>query len=98
MQKSFYQNLGNHIQQHIKKIIQHAQVEFIPECKDYSIHQNQSGWSFKMTEEEDVEIAFLPTNTSEIHLHVEQLLQNTYLTRAEDFRPPKMQETSPIPA
>ena len=24
-----------------------------------------------------MEITFLPTNTSEIHLHVEQLLQNT---------------------
>ena len=34
--------------------------------------------TFKMAEEEDVEITFLPTNTSKIHLHVEQLLQNTY--------------------
>ena len=25
-----------------------------------------------------MEITFLPINTSEIHLHVEQLLQNTY--------------------
>ena len=31
-----------------------------------------------MAEEYDVEITFLPTNTSEIHLHGEQLLQNTY--------------------
>ena len=31
-----------------------------------------------MAEEEDVEITFLPTNTSKLHLHVEQLLQNTY--------------------
>ena len=31
-----------------------------------------------MAEESDMEITFLPTNTSEIHLHVEQLLQNTY--------------------
>ena len=29
-----------------------------------------------------------PTNTSEIHLHVEQLLQNTYWTLAEDLRLP----------
>ena len=34
--------------------------------------------TFKMVEEQDVEITFLPTNTSEINLHVEQLLQNTY--------------------
>ena len=34
--------------------------------------------SFKMEEELDVEITFLPTNISEIHLHVEQPLQNTY--------------------
>ena len=31
-----------------------------------------------MVEEYDVEITFLPTNTSKIHLHVEQLLENTY--------------------
>ena len=31
-----------------------------------------------MVEEQDVEITFLPTSISEIHLHVEQLLQNTY--------------------
>ena len=40
-----------------------------------------------------MEITFLPKNTSEIHLHVEQLLQNTYWTLAEDLRPPKRQET-----
>ena len=34
--------------------------------------------SFKMAEEQYVEITFLPTNTSEIHLHVEQPLQKTY--------------------
>ena len=33
-----------------------------------------------MAEEKDVEITFLPTNTSKIHLRVEQLLQNTYGT------------------
>ena len=32
----------------------------------------------KMAEEQDGEINFLLTNTSEIHLHVEQLLQNTF--------------------
>ena len=37
-----------------------------------------SGGTFKMAEEQDMEINFLPTDTSEIHLHVEQLLQNTY--------------------
>ena len=31
-----------------------------------------------MAEEQDGEINFLLTNTSEIHLHVEQLLQNTF--------------------
>ena len=39
-----------------------------------------------------MEITFLPTNTSKIHLHVEQLLQNTYLMLAEDLRRPKRQE------
>ena len=53
------------------------------------------GRSFKMAEEWEVEITFLPTNTSEIRLHVEQLLQNTYWTLAEDLRPPKRQETPP---
>ena len=42
-----------------------------------------------------MEITFLPTNTSKIHLHVEQLLQNTYWMLAEDLRPPKRQETPP---
>ena len=36
-----------------------------------------------------MEITFPPTNTSEIHLHVEQLLQNTYWTLEEELRPPK---------
>ena len=36
------------------------------------------GRTFKMAEEQDVEITFLPTDTSKIYLHVEQLLQNTY--------------------
>ena len=31
-----------------------------------------------MAEKKDMEITFLPTNTSKIHLHVEKLLQNTY--------------------
>ena len=34
--------------------------------------------AFKMAEEYNVEITFLSTNTSKIHPHVEQLLQNTY--------------------
>ena len=45
----------------------------------------------KMAEEQDGEINFLPTNTSEIYLHVEQLLQNTYLIRTEDLGLPKTQ-------
>ena len=45
--------------------------------------------AFKKVEELDVEITFLSTNTSEIHLHVEQLLQNTYWMLAEDLRLPK---------
>ena len=36
-----------------------------------------------------MEITFLPTSTPKIHLHVEQLLQNTYWTLAEDLRLPK---------
>ena len=36
-----------------------------------------------------MEIPFLPTNISELHLHEEQLLQNTYRTLAEDLRLPK---------
>ena len=38
-----------------------------------------------------------PTNTSEIHLHVKQLLQNIYCMLAEDLRPPKRQETPHVP-
>ena len=34
--------LANRIQQHIKKIIYRNQVGFIPGCKDFSIHANQS--------------------------------------------------------
>ena len=45
---------------------------------DLSFHLKKVGGTFKMAEEKDVEITFLPTNTSKIHLHVEQLLQNTY--------------------
>ena len=45
-----------------------------------------------MVEEEDVELTFFPINTSKIHLHVEQLLQNTYCTLAEDLRLPKRQK------
>ena len=36
--------LTNRIQQHIKKLIHHDQVGFIPECKDSSIYSNQSMW------------------------------------------------------
>ena len=36
-----------------------------------------------------MEITFLPTNTPKIHLHLEQLLQNTYCTLAEDLNFPK---------
>ena len=50
-----------------------------------------------MAEEQDLEMTFLPINTSKIHLHVEQLLQNTYWTLAEDLRPPKRQETTHVP-
>ena len=50
-----------------------------------------------MAEEWDVEITFLPTNTSEIHLHLEQLLQNTYWMLAVDLRLPKRQETPHVP-
>ena len=50
-----------------------------------------------MAEEWDLEIAFLFTNTSEIHLYVEEFLQNTYWTLAEDLRLPKRQETPHVP-
>ena len=46
--------------------------------KFYLLKNSVLGRSFKMVEEQDVEITFLPTNTSEIHLHVEQSLLNTY--------------------
>ena len=45
----------------------------------------------------DVEITFLPINTSKIHLHVEQLLQNTHQMLAEDLRLPKRQENTHVP-
>ena len=57
--------------------------------------KRREGDSFKMAEEYDIEITFLPTNTSKIHLHMEQLLQNTCWTLAEDLRLPKRQETPP---
>ena len=44
-----------------------------------------------------MEITFLPTNTSKIHLNVEQLLQNTYRMLAEDLRLPKRQENPHVP-
>ena len=34
--------------------------------------------TFKMAEKKDMVITFLPTSTSEIHVYVEKLLQNTY--------------------
>ena len=55
------------------------------------------GWTFKKAEESDVEITFLPTNTSKILLHVEHLLQNTYQTLAEELRLPKTQENPHVP-
>ena len=51
-----------------------------------------------LAEESDAEITFLPTDTWEIHLHVELLLQNTHWMLAEDVRPPKRQETLGAPA
>ena len=50
-----------------------------------------------MAEEKDMEITFLATNTSKIHIYVEQLLQNTYWTLAEDLRLPQRQETPHVP-
>jgi len=44
------------------------------------------GGTFEMVKAQDVEITFHPTNISKIYLCVEQLLQNTYHTLAEDLR------------
>ena len=44
-----------------------------------------------------MEITFFSTDTSEIHLHVEKLLQNTYWTLAEHLRLPKRQENPNVP-
>ena len=53
-----------------------------------------------MVEERDVEIAFLPTNTSKIHLHVEQLLQKLVLrlgVRPEPLRwESRVQDIGPL--
>ena len=54
--------------------------------------------TFKTAEEEDVEITFFATNTTKIHLHVEQLLQNTYWMLVVDLRLRKRQETPYIPS
>ena len=58
---------------------------------------SSGGEILKMVEEWDMEITFLPTNTSKIHLHVEQLLQNIYWTLAEDLSLSKRQETPNVP-
>ena len=41
-EKILIKNLASRIQQHIKNLIHHDQVEFIPGCKDSSIYTNQS--------------------------------------------------------
>ena len=43
-------------------------------CSSISLRNVFSRFGGKMAEEQDVEITFLPINTSEIHLHVELLL------------------------
>ena len=51
------------------------------------------GGTFKIAVDQDMEIVCLPTNTSKIHLHVEQFLQITYWTLAEDSRLQKNKKT-----
>ena len=64
-------------------------IEVITFQRDPRSESKCRGRTFKMAEEQDVEITFLLTDTSKIHLHVEQLLQNTYWPLAEDDRLPK---------
>ena len=49
-------------------------LKYVNKLPDASPFKNGAGRSFKMAEDQDAEITFLPINTSEIRLHVEQPL------------------------